>query len=219
VSQPAVSLEEWIAHVFDHPVTEPAWHWDTDEEPPELSSEQALLYIAETFERAPELLAAFTDAQLNQGFWYLLGCNSPWAWDFVEPGVPWPVRQRAFRSFIPLFRDFMAARCTPQLSDCETPGSQLNMACYMWWDMDSMPSHGGEPEWAEQDHEVLAVMAEILTIPHDACRESALHGLNHWQCDYPQETEKIIRDFLRQTPGLRPELQTYAEGAITGMWQ
>jgi hypothetical protein len=25
-----ISLTDWIAHVFDHPVTDPAWHWDID---------------------------------------------------------------------------------------------------------------------------------------------------------------------------------------------
>ena len=219
MSQHPISLKDWIAHVFDHPVTDPAWHWDIHARPPELSDEQALLYIAETFERAPELLARYTDAQLNQGFWYLIGCNSPWVWRINHLTIPWSLRQRVLRSFIPLFRDFMAVRCTPQLSHCERPANPLNSACYMWWDSLMLSSRGGEPEWVEQDREVLAIMTEILTIPHDACRESALHGLNHWQYDYPRETKEIINTFLRHTPGLRPELHAYAREARTGMLQ
>jgi hypothetical protein len=215
-----ISLTDWIAHVFDHPVTDPAWHWDIHTQHPDLSAEQALLYIAETCERAPELLASYTDAQLDQGFWYLLGCNSDYLPALYQLSVPWPARRRVLRSFLPLFRDFMAVRCTPQLSHCETADCPLNGVCYMWWDMDSVPPpRREEPAWAEQDREVLAIMAELLTIPHDACRESALHGLNHWQLDYPGEVETIITTFLRHTPGLRPELAAYAEGAITGMMQ
>ena len=51
--------------------------------------------------------------------------------------------------------------------------------------------------------------------PHDACRESALHGLGHWQIYYHEATQ-LIDDFLRITPNLRVELVRYAESARRG---
>jgi hypothetical protein len=59
------------------------------------------------------------------------------------------------------------------------------------------------------------VLRRLLAIPHDACRESALHGLGHWAIYYPQVAQ-MIDEFLRNTPHLRPELVTYAERARTG---
>ncbi len=26
----SMTFDEWVASVFDHPVTEPAWYWDSD---------------------------------------------------------------------------------------------------------------------------------------------------------------------------------------------
>jgi len=62
------TLAGWIAHVFDHPVEDPAWHWALDAPAWQGGSEQTAVFIAETFERSGELLAPFTDAQLEQGF-------------------------------------------------------------------------------------------------------------------------------------------------------
>lgn len=79
------------------------------------------------------------------------------------------------------------------------------------------PSHGRpeEPSRAEFDAEVLVVLRRLLAIPHDACRESALHGIGHW-ADYYPSAASIVDDFLANTSGLRPELVSYALGARIG---
>lgn len=216
----ADSLSHWIAHVFDYPVTDPAWHWSLDAPTWEGTSEQTATFVAQTFERSAPLLARFTDAQLNQGFWYLLsaGC-SDFMFALVEPEVPLATRLRAVRSFIPLFEQVMAARCSPHLSDIdEQPANPLNSVCYMWWDI--LPIHG-KPEEADRtefDAEVLRVLSRLLSIPHDACRESALHGVSEWQLYYPR-AESIVDEWLARTPGLRPELVSYAQRAKVGMVQ
>ena len=61
----ADTLPIWIAHVFDHPVTDQAWYWSLDAPGWQGSSEQVATFIADTFERSGELLASFSDAQLN----------------------------------------------------------------------------------------------------------------------------------------------------------
>lgn len=59
------------------------------------------------------------------------------------------------------------------------------------------------------------ILRRLLAIPHDACRESALHGLGHWAHHYPQ-VAGIVDEFLSSAPGLRPELIAYAERARIG---
>jgi hypothetical protein len=214
------TLDEWIRFVFDHPVTETAWHFDIDAQDMVLSPEQAALLIAETFERGAELLQPFTDAQLNQGFWFLVSSgNSDYMCGLTNASVPWPARKRAVRAFVPLFREVMATRCTPTLSHLDERGTALNSACYMWWDIIPLcptldPSQPREP----MHDEVLAVLAELLEVPHDACRESALHGLGHW-VPYDPEARTVIDAFLDCSGGLRPELLAYARAARTGCIQ
>ncbi len=84
----------------------------------------------------------------------------------------------------------------------------------MWWDV--LPIHGRPdlPERTEFDSEVLLVLQRLLTIPHDACRESALHGLGHWSIYYPNVAD-TIDEFLSHCPDMRHELVAYAKSAKT----
>ena len=163
--------------------------------------------IAEAFERAGELLSGFTDAQLNQGFWYCVGASAS---DFMcalkAQEVPLQHQLRLLRSFVPLFEQLMAVRCTPCLSHLdEKPAGPLNGACYMWWDVICVYGRPQDAESREIDQEVLRILARILEIPHDACRESALHGIGHWHRAYPC-LEAVVDQFLENTQNLRSEL-------------
>jgi hypothetical protein len=214
------TLDEWVRFVFDHSVTETAWHFDLEAPDLILPAAHTATLIAETFEHAGELLRPFTDAQLNQGFWFLVSSgNSGYMLCLTDASVAWPVRRRALRSFLPLFRDVMAARCTASLSHLSESGSPLNSACYMWWDL--LPFDGpwdaGQPP--EPIHvEALSVLADLLEIPHDACRESALHGLGHVALFHP-EAGRIVDAFIARSPDLRPELLAYARQARSGRIQ
>lgn len=134
----------------------------------------------------------------------------------VHPEVPLPSRLRALRACVPLFEQVMAVRCSPHLSHLdEQPANPLNSACYMWWDI--LPIHGRPdlPERAAVDAEILRLLPRLLSIPQDACRESALHGIGHWRIYYPQLAAEVDA-FLERTPGLRPELVAYALAAGEG---
>jgi hypothetical protein len=85
----------------------------------------------------------------------------------------------------------------------------------MWWDLLPIIGQPKDPLRTVFDAEVLRVLSELLVIPHDACRESALHGINHWRPYYP-DMVGIVDDFLSRNPHLRPELIAYAQGARTG---
>ena len=213
-----VSIAEWIAYVFGHEVTDPAWHFDINAPLLDVSRTRAAELISETFENGGELLRPFNDAELNQAFWFLVSSgNSDYMLSLSDASVPFELRRRALRSFIPLFQQVMAARCSPALSHKDEPGaSALNSACYMWWDILPLSElAGAEPANAAFTDEVFAVLSELLEIPHDACRESALHGLGHWIMFNPRGAP-IVDAFLAREPGLRPELVAYATQARTG---
>jgi uncharacterized protein (UPF0147 family) len=220
MSNITVTLEQWVTYLFDHPVTDPAWHWSLDAPYIEPGNLRTATLIADTFERAAELLSPYSGAQLNQGFWFLLSnAWSEYMYSLIDQTVPWNIRRRALRSIIPLFEQVMAIRCSSHLSHLdERPADPLNSACYMWWDINPIHGKPKDSERAEFDAETLSVLRRLLSIPHDACRESALHGLGHWQIYYPQAAE-IIDEFLIQFPGLRLELIEYAHQAREGCIQ
>jgi hypothetical protein len=214
---PDLPLEQWLAYRFADPSPERP---DTRSAgfPWRGRPECVVVRIAETFENSAALLAPYSDEQLSSGLRYLIDNDQSDAMlQLRNANIDGGTRLRALRSMFPLFRDTMAARCSPRLSFLNPGGGSLNSLCFMWWDV--IPLHG---KWAEAPgvnfgHEVIATMRQILDIPHDACRESALHGLGHWQQYYPS-VSAIIDKFLCTTRNLRPELVSYArmarEGAI-----
>jgi hypothetical protein len=194
----AQPLQVWIDHVFD----------------PE-APETVVAHIAETFEDSGKLLSRFSDEQLDQGFWYLFD-QRVYMETLVDVAVPLACRRRALRSFVPLFEQVMAVRCSSHLSYLDEKGANpLNGACYMWFDemLDRfLPERLVQ---AQLETDLIAVLRAILAIPHDACRESALHGIGHWVRHYPQLAD-MVDQFLSSTPDLRPELIAYAESAKAG---
>jgi hypothetical protein len=211
------NLAAWVAHVFDHPVAEREWHGESDSPTWESTAADTAALIAETFERAEELMAGFSDEQVNQGLSYLLSGNGC-LFTLCRSEVAMPIRKRAMRSLVPLFEQVMSVRCANTLSHLDEPGGRpLNGLCYMWWDIGMYLMPKEDAQLSEFDLETLSVMRRILAIPHDACRESALHGLGHWDWGMGgPDTSAIIADFLSRTPSLRPELIRYAECAQIG---
>ena len=138
----------------------------------------------------------------------------------MDDSVPWPDRERCVRAIVCLFKSLFAVRCAPQLSHLIPPEPGLgliNTVCYMWWER--FPLVMGEPQHPDQDlldETLFDVMRQTLEIPHDACRESALHGLGHWCLHNPQQVETVIDAFLVRNRDLRPELQRYAIKARAG---
>lgn len=167
------------------------------------------------FERSGELLARFSDAELDQGFSYLIGISPE---DFIDSlldsTIPMSARVRAVASFTPLFEQVMVTRCSADLSLPDPGAFVLGNSGYMWWD------------WLwyglRHDLEDIPIAAEIhaalrrqLTIPHDTCRRSALHGIGHWVKTIP-DIAHLVDEFLSSNPDLRTELIAYAQQARIG---
>jgi hypothetical protein len=214
------TFEGWVDWVFNHPVTEPAWYQDQNAERWAASPVVVLNNITRLFEESPARLVVFSDAQADQGLWFLAfgyfdqGLSTLW-----EEGVLRSQRERCLRSIYVLFEQYFAVRCTPRVSDADGPNENpLNMSCYMWWDL--LHHHADSPDGrvgSDMDSEVLLTLERILKLNHDACRRSALHGLGHWRDYCPAEATAIIDRFLEENPNLHPELRTYALESRAGV--
>jgi hypothetical protein len=240
---PDLSFEAWIAYVFDHPITDQMWHMDSDRDYwDELRQPSTTVsYLTRALEDAAAVLAPFSDAQLEQGLWFLVSTGySSHMLALLEPSVPRMDRERGILSMFHLFEQLFLPRCVrDHLShldrDGRTASNPLNTVCYMWWDILPIGGSPATPALAGAYDACLQVMQQTLTLESDACRESALHGLGHWHAEYPQRVETMIDSFLQAyeprrkrgkrrggpvtaapVPLLRPELRAYALSARQG---
>ena len=215
-----LSFEQWLTYVFEHPVEESGreWYWADDADWWSTPSADAIQFMRHAFEHAGVVLAPYSDAQLNQGLWFLAdnACSNH-MFALLDPDVPWPARQQCVRSIHNLFEQCFARRCTSHLSHLDEPGaSPLNLVCYMWWDILPIIGQPDDPERQALDQEILGVMESTLRLDSIPCQESALHGLGHWQRQYPLQVTKIIDTFLKNQDSAPEELRTYAMNARTG---
>jgi hypothetical protein len=214
----SLPFDDWVAHVFDHSVTDPQWYFDLDAPVWAAPAALTLAHITRLFEKPVEYLSRYDDEQLNQGFWYLVGnSGSDHMFALTDASAPLSVRIRCVKSFTSLFRTLFAARCSSDLIHLRPAEfNPLNLACYMWWDIIPFSGAPNDPERAELDAAALSVMEEILLIESMPCRESALHGLGHWQPCYPQQVGDIIDRALSSSDPWTPDLEAYARSAQSG---
>ncbi len=206
-----LSFADWVRHLFDHPVINPEWYWDEDADAADLAPQRVIAYTTELFERAGDLLSPYSDAQANQGLWFLIWEGGSPLYALADVDIPIEDRVACIRAIRCLFEQCFVPRCTPHLSHCDEPlPGPLNGVCYMWWDIFPLT---GQPEDAtrrEIDAACLAVMESTLELPSVACQESALHGLGHWGLSYEERCQSIVSDFIQRHLDLRPELLAYA---------
>ena len=215
---PDLSFDDWVLHVFDHPVTDPAWHWGPDAPYWRGPPAAIVAHLTRLFEDPLPPLEGFTDAELNKGFWYIASNGlSDYMFALSDASVPLDARLRCVRALSVLYRDLFAPRCSPHLSHLDEPGvGDLNGVCYMWWDICPIGGPPADPGHDAINRAALDVMAAALELEAIACQESALHGLGHWHPEYAGETAAIIGRFLATHAALRPELVTYARSARAG---
>lgn len=215
-----LSFEQWLTFVFDHPVTDlnNAWYWDIHRDWWDENAADSIRFLTQAFENAAEVFQPYSDAQLNQGLWFIASNScSNHMFGLMDESVPWTARQRCIYSIHQLYEQCFAKRCTPHLSHIDEPGAgPLNMVCYMWWDIIPISGHSEDPARKEFDQAILQVMDSTLQLDSIACRESALHGLGHWQHAYPEQVGEIINRFSMSHRNLRKELGTYMMNAFTG---
>jgi hypothetical protein len=219
-----LTFEKWLTHVFDHPVpvsNENAWYWDIDRDWWEEDSPETVDFLTRAFEDAAVVLQPYSNAQLNQGLWFLASnaCSSH-MFTLMNESIPWAARRRCIESFHQLFEQCFTRRCSPHLSHIDEPGANpLNSVCYMWWDIIPLYGQPDHPAHRELDEAVLQVIDSTLQLDSIACRESALHGLGHWQSRYPARVGEIIDRFSMRQPDLPEKLRAYMLNAYVGYVQ
>lgn len=213
------TFDEWLTYLFDRPEHEYGDHWCFGDQGPVWDVPKALSaeFIARTYEEPANWMRRFSLAQIAAGLAYTWNpAFSDVGFTIRDEPVPWPLRQRAIRALVPLHQLCYQELCdngVSHLNECND--NPLNGACYMYWDV--CPFYA-QPEKCENrglDDECLRVMEATLQIDHDACRESALHGLGHWQSDYPGKVASVLGTGLKGMK-LRPELARYAAAAARG---
>lgn len=216
------SYEAWIMHCFDHPVTAQAWYLAPDAPEWDAPAPLTLEYLTRLFNTPNDSVGHFTDAQLNQGFWYLVSDSlSDHMYLLVDASLPEPARLACLRAMKHLFAELFFRRCTNLPSyglSADNALSPLNRICYMWWDV--MPIHGepNDPRRERFDAAVLELLRDTLGIGSFACQESALHGLGHWSYYYRAEVRQIIEHYLANAPE-GAVLDVYARLAADGKVQ
>ncbi len=207
------SFEEWVVAIFDLPVLDEPYPDDCIS--PDIGDECkypaiAIDYVTRLFENPTFLLDTYSDKQIEQSLRFLLhNMYSGYLWLLSEKSVPWEKRQRCIESMYTLFEQVFAVRCVPQPTK-----NVFYDLCFMWFD--SLPVVGYLSDQPEIDHALVDVMARILTLDNDKCRESAMHGLNHQVFHAQEHVHTVIANFLPIAHTLSPELHIYALHAIGG---
>ena len=216
-----LTFEEWLAYVFDHPVPtdqDKAWYWNFDADEWDENHTDVVRFLTQAFENAATVFQPYSDAQLDQGLWYIAdnSCSNH-MFALLDTSIPWPARQRCIYSIHQLYEQCFAKRCSPHLSHLDEAGANpLNGVCYMWWDIIPIYGKPEDPARKELDHAILQVMESTLQLDSIACRESALHGLGHWQHKYPERVGEIINNFSMAYRDLPKNLEDYMGNAFTG---
>jgi len=219
-----LSFEDWVKHVFDHPILKPQWWF----QPPEsghfqLWSEDkqpglAIAYMTKLFSSPAFLLELYTSQQIDQGLDFLVG-NSEHMHALRNKSVPWPERRACFDSMVTLYADLMAPLYGDELGHTYTGGkSGLNYSCYMWWDIFPFCGKMDPPKYDPFDEAVFHLFGETLRFKAEACLESVLHGIGHWHSEYPERAAALVAEFLKRTD-ISDTLRRYAEAAATGCVQ
>lgn len=179
-----------------------------------------LLHRVTTFFRtAGSLAARYTPEELKDLLWKFAG-ETGFLNVVFEERLPLEGRLECITSIKCMYLDLFQKHCTRGLShglrEYPPDFSPLNGICYMWWDI--FPSWGApdNPQQRDVDQRILALLSELLEIEHEACRESALHGLGHWHLHYPGDSEKIVDRFLSSNHALPEKLKNYALAARCG---
>jgi hypothetical protein len=209
--------QEWIQYVFNHPVNDPQWYFDLDAPDFRAAEEDYADLICETFSRAGDDLVRFSDAQVNQGVWFLASpSGSNFIFSLRDGEVPTRKKVAGIRSIYDLYRDCFAKRCTETLGHVDEPGaSDLNPICYMFWDVCPISYLDGAKDPRDLEDAVFSVLEDTIRLPHRACIEAGLHGLGEIAYRYEARVRQVVDAFL-ETTRLDPTLRGYAERAREG---
>jgi hypothetical protein len=209
---------QWIEHIFGRP----------DEKPRDLffefgvfpaSDRELVELIRLTMSRSGEDLKIYTDEHIHAGLSGIFSVDYSCIGHSLQQAGFSANLEAAINAIEALYVDLFTCRCSPTLSHLNEVGNPVNAICYMLWDVTVLGYWEGRPDREAGQTCIAELMRRVLSIEHDACRESALHGLGHLAHYRSDLVEPIVGEFLRSSGALRPELRHYAECAALGRVQ
>jgi hypothetical protein len=227
-SEPPPRYQEFLTYLFDRPGHEEhggEWYWDIDQPEFEASSTDIVRLCTHLFRNCGADLAHFSDAQIADGLTYVFsGDASNMIHALKDEEVHVDDRVTAIHAIETLYADCFSQRCSEDLGHVGEAKGKLNNLCYMLWDATSLGYYGPDPPADHPDlNSVIDVLEFVLSLKHDACTESALHGLSHvLKRSVAPRIHAIVDGFLREmrrSGELRAELITYARYARDGRVQ
>lgn len=159
------------------------------------------------------LLDRYSLKQIGTGLW-----RTPHV--YANHDLPRELRLRGWVALRTLFRKVFTPLVSDSLAimnELEMPADELNMICYMWWDMASFHYRKEGADDIDRSH-FLALCRECLFSPRPVLQESAIHGLGHacsWEQSFPPARE-LLEEYLIADVAARPELVAYAREVLTG---
>lgn len=211
-----LSFEDWLLFIFCWPEQPPgsvggnreyANEWWVS--PPAVK----VNYMTRLFEQPVTCLAPYSDREIAQGLWDIVG-DEEYVAALSSVEVPLGDRRRCIAAFASFFRDLFVPRCTDSLEHRSEAGNPLNTICYMWWDLLCISPAAEERE--DVFEAIVRSLTATLDLPSMACQEAALHGFGHWLEIDTATIQHTIDEWLRHHPNLRVELRNYAQAARCG---
>ena len=98
-----ISFKEWLSYVFDHPVDElkNAWYWNLDRDWWDENATDSIQFLTQAFENAAAVFRPYSDAQLNQGLWFIASNScSNHMFALMDENVPGMRDSAVFTPFI-----------------------------------------------------------------------------------------------------------------------
>ena len=206
----SATIEEFVPFLFDHeavrlshrPQDPSPWYLDAEVE---FDASQVLSHYARLFTEPTMWSSRFSKAQLEGGFWAILGGNLECGVTplITEGSVSYDIRERRVRSMFSLFERFFS-------------WESLETFPFMWWEMlafdwdcgNRRRENGGEELWMQDA--MFETVAQILGLDSIECQRAALHGLGHL---HHPDTETLILRYLARNEPIDPELREYAQAA------
>jgi hypothetical protein len=195
------SFDDFVAFLFDHEISNVGDYWYSRVSV-EFDAKKIAAYYVRLFKKPEFLLARYTKAQLEQGFWAIPSDNLECSVSRVidDSTLALSVREECIRSMADLFKYLFASE-------------PLDTSVRMWWDAlchdwacgNRNRERGGED--LELQDIFFQTLTDVLAIDSWICQEAALHGLGHLH--HPQ-TRELVERFVEAHPSLTETQREYA---------
>lgn len=136
----------------------------------------------------------------------------------IQPDYQGELRDRSWAALKILFEEVFLPNVSDSLghqSQINPSTKQLDTICYLWWELRTYrPKRGSKVN----DEHFLNFCKYCFYTGKPAIQESAIHGLGHslqGKKDFPR-ARKLLQDFIHYNLATRPELNRYAQIALSG---